>query len=101
MTVLANGCYRWLGKQLRGYEKADPKTLYRLVVATQGVVRTTREELIVRFENAATTRSSERLPWIGRRPRFPGSAADESGSSSLRPRQAYKINYFSGRGITR
>ena len=25
LTVLANGCYRWLGKQLRGYEKADPK----------------------------------------------------------------------------
>jgi hypothetical protein len=47
MTVVANGCYRWLGKQLRGYEKADPKTLYRLVVATQGNVRTTPDELIV------------------------------------------------------
>jgi hypothetical protein len=47
MTVVANGCYRWLGNQLRGYEKADPKTLYRLVVATQGNVRTTPDELIV------------------------------------------------------
>ena len=52
MTVLANGCYRWLGKQLRGYEKADPKKLYRLFVATEGTVRTTPDELVVRFERA-------------------------------------------------
>ena len=25
LTVLANGCYRWLGKQLKGYDKAQPK----------------------------------------------------------------------------
>ena len=52
MTVLANGCYRWLGKQLRGYEKADPKKLYRLFVATEGTVRTTPDELVVRFEKS-------------------------------------------------
>src|SRR3954468_16488223 len=28
LTVLANGCYRWLGRRLRGYEKAAPKQLY-------------------------------------------------------------------------
>jgi hypothetical protein len=80
MTVLANGCYRWLGKQLRGYEKADPKTLYRLVVATQGVVRTTPDELIVQFEKrshnpvlreAAMDREPTPIPWLGgRRIRF-------------------------------
>ena len=91
MTVLANGCYRWLGKQLRGYEKADPKKLYRLFVATEGTVRTTPDELIVRFDKAAaTTRSSERLPWIETRLSFPGSAADESGSFSLSLPQAYE-----------
>ena len=101
MTVLANGCYRWLGKQLRGYEKADPKKLYRLFVATEGTVRTTPDELIVRFEKSATTRSSERLPWIGSRPPFPGSAADESGLFSLSSDNRTKINYFSGRGNPR
>src|SRR3954470_7780481 len=29
MTVLANGCYRWLAKQLRGFDTAAPKQLYR------------------------------------------------------------------------
>jgi hypothetical protein len=80
MTVVANGCYRWLGKQLRGYEKADPKTLYRLVVATQGNVRTTPDELIVRFEKrshnpilreAAMDRQPTPIAWLGgRRIRF-------------------------------
>ena len=41
LTVLANGCYRWLGKHLRGYEKAAPKQLYRLFVATQGFIKVT------------------------------------------------------------
>jgi len=74
MTVLANGCYRWLGKQLRGYEKADPKKLYRLFVATEGTVRTTPDELVVRFEKrshnpilreAALDREPTPIPWLG------------------------------------
>jgi hypothetical protein len=27
MTVLAKGCYRWLAKQLRGFDTAAPKHL--------------------------------------------------------------------------
>ena len=27
LTVLANGCYRWLGKQWHGFETAAPKQL--------------------------------------------------------------------------
>jgi hypothetical protein len=27
--VIANGCYRWLASRLNGFEKADPKQLYR------------------------------------------------------------------------
>ncbi len=50
LTVLANGCYRWLGKRLRGYDKAAPKQLDRLFVATQGFIRMTPDELIVRCE---------------------------------------------------
>ena len=80
LTVLANGCYRWLGKQLRGYEKAAPKQLYRLFVATQGLITTTDRELIVRFERrshnpilreAALDRDRTPVPWLGgRRIRF-------------------------------
>src|SRR4029450_1011976 len=29
MTVLANGCYRWLATRLHGFDKAKPKQLYR------------------------------------------------------------------------
>jgi hypothetical protein len=80
LTVLANGCYRWLGKQLRGYEKAAPKQLYRLFVATRGVIVVTDDELIVRFERrshnpilreAALDRERIPIPWLnGRRLRF-------------------------------
>lgn len=29
LTVIANGCYRWLACQLKGFEKAKPKQIYR------------------------------------------------------------------------
>jgi hypothetical protein len=80
LTVLANGCYRWLGKQLRGYEKAAPKQLYRLFVATEGVAIMTPDELVVRLERrshnpilreAALDREPTPIPWLGgRRIRF-------------------------------
>src|SRR5918996_1514581 len=34
LTVLANGCYRWLAKQLHGFETAAPKQLFRKFVET-------------------------------------------------------------------
>ena len=68
------------GKQLRGYEKAAPKQLYRLFVATQGLIKVTHDELIVRFETrshnpilceAALDRERAAIPWLaGRRVRF-------------------------------
>jgi hypothetical protein len=76
LTVLANGCYRWLGKQLRGYEKAAPKQLYRCFVETGGVVKTTTDTLIVHFDKrshnpilreAALDRESQPIPWLGGR----------------------------------
>jgi hypothetical protein len=80
LTVLANGCYRWLGKQLRGFEKAGPKEWYRLFVATEGDARTTPDELIVRWERrshnpilreAALDQEASPIPWLGgRRIRF-------------------------------
>jgi hypothetical protein len=38
LTVVAQGCYRWLGKQLKGFEKAAAKQLFRRFVETAGLV---------------------------------------------------------------
>src|SRR5206468_5113697 len=39
LTVIANGCYRWLASPLRGYQKAAPKQLYRRFVESGRTVR--------------------------------------------------------------
>ena len=71
LTVLANGCYRWLGKRLRGYEKAAPKQLYRLFVETAGTVKATTMRSSFASTDAATTRSCARRPWIASRAPIP------------------------------
>ena len=77
MTVLANGCYRWLGKQLRGFERAAPKQLYRRFVETGGVVTTAQERVVVRFDKrchnpilreAALDHEGLLIPWLHDRP---------------------------------
>jgi hypothetical protein len=80
LTVVANGCYRWPGKRLRGYEKAAPKQLYRLFVETAGAVKIEEKEIIVRLERrshtpilreAALDHEATPVPWLGdRRIRF-------------------------------
>jgi hypothetical protein len=50
LTVLANGCYRWLAARLPGYEKAAPKQLYRRFVETGGVVEVGTDQLVVHFD---------------------------------------------------
>jgi hypothetical protein len=73
MTVLANGCYRWLGKQVRGFEKAAPKQLYRRFVETGGVVTVEDRRVVVRFDRrchnpllreAAFDREPIPIPWL-------------------------------------
>jgi hypothetical protein len=73
MTVLANGCYRWLGKQLRGYDKAAPKQLYRRFVETGGVVEVAADRVVVHFDKrchnpilreAALDRTPQSIPWL-------------------------------------
>ena len=74
MTVLANGCYRWLAKQLRGFDKAAPKQLYRKFVETGGVVEVQSERIVVHFEKrahnpilreAALDSEPVKVPWLG------------------------------------
>ncbi len=77
LTVLANGCYRWLATRLRGYEKAAPKQLYRRFIETGGVVEITDEALIVHFDKrshnpilreAACDLACPPIKWIGNLP---------------------------------
>jgi hypothetical protein len=73
LTVLAQGCYRWLGKQLKGFEKAAPKQLYRRFVETAGLVEVEEDRLVVRFDRrshnpilraAALDREAPAIPWL-------------------------------------
>jgi hypothetical protein len=73
MTVLANGCYRWLAKPLRGFDTAAPKHLYRKCVETGGVVDIQPERIIVHFDKrchnpilreAALDQPRQAIPWL-------------------------------------
>lgn len=74
MTVVANGCYRWLAAQLRGFEKAKPKQLYSKFVETGGVVTVLPDRILVRFDKrshtpilreAALDQQGSPIPWLG------------------------------------
>jgi hypothetical protein len=75
LTVLANGCYRWLAHQLLGYEKAKPKQLCRKFVETAGKVEIqSGRRIVVHFERrshnpvlreARLDRESLKIPWLG------------------------------------
>ena len=76
LTVVANGCYRWLASQLKGFHKAKPKDLYRKFVETAGDVTVTPERIIVRFDrrshNPILSESNldhacPPIPWLGNR----------------------------------
>jgi hypothetical protein len=76
MTVLANGCYRWLAKQLKGFEKAHAKQLFRRFVETAGVVEVAKDRVTVHFDRrshnpiireAALDQNHEPIPWLQNR----------------------------------
>jgi hypothetical protein len=76
LTVLANGCYRWLGRQLHGFEKAAPKQLYRRFVETAGLIEVDGERVVIRFDRrshnpilreAALDRGALAIPWLQNR----------------------------------
>jgi hypothetical protein len=77
LTVLANGCYRWLASRLRGYDKAAPKQLYRRFIETAGVVEVGAEQVTIWFDKrshhpilrkAVLDRDCPPIPWLGYRP---------------------------------
>jgi hypothetical protein len=74
LTVIANGCYRWLASRLNGFAKADPKQLYRRFVETAGTVTIQNNRLTVAFDRrshnpilreAELDRDSIPIPWLG------------------------------------
>jgi hypothetical protein len=76
LTVLANGCYRWLGRRLHGFEKAAPKQLYRRFVETAGLIEVEEGRVVVQFDRrshnpvlreAALDREALAVPWLQNR----------------------------------
>jgi hypothetical protein len=76
LTVIANGCYRWLASKLRGFDKAKPKDLYRKFVETGGRIELAKEAIIVHFDKrshnpilreAALDQTCSPIPWLGGR----------------------------------
>jgi hypothetical protein len=73
LTVLAQGCYRWLGKQLKGFEFASAKQLFRLFVEVGGVVAVEKERVVVTLDRrshnpilrqAALDHQAPPVPWL-------------------------------------
>jgi hypothetical protein len=75
LTVIAHGCYSWLARRLKGFDKAKPKQLYRKFVETGGVIevaadRTLRVTFDRRSHNpilreAALDRDCPAISWLG------------------------------------
>lgn len=47
LTVVANGCCRWLASRLHGFENVKPKRLFRKFVETAGAVEIERGRRVV------------------------------------------------------
>ncbi len=77
LTVLANGCYRWLANQLHGFDNAKPKQLYRKFVETSGAVEIEEgRRIVVYFDrrshnpilrDAQLDKDCPKIPWLGNR----------------------------------
>jgi hypothetical protein len=80
LTVVANGCYRWLASELDGFSGSKPKRLCRKIIETGGTVRVTEDQIHVHFEKrahnpilrqAALDTKAGPIPWAaGKRLRF-------------------------------
>ncbi len=74
LTVLANGCYRWLADQLHGFERSKPKALYRKFVETSGAVEIKEgRRIVVYFDRrshnpilreAQLDKQKPKIPWL-------------------------------------
>ena len=76
LTVIANGCYRWLAEKLNGFAKAKPKDLYRKFVETGGRIEIKPSRLLIHFDRRAHNpilreanldHDCPPIPWLGNR----------------------------------
>ena len=76
LTVIANGCYRWLASKLKGFEKAKPKQLSRKFIETSGEITVLPNRVLqITFDRrshnpilreAALDKDSRAVPWLRR-----------------------------------
>ena len=73
LTVLAQGCYRWLAPQWPGFDKAKPQPLYRQFVETGGQLAIPADRIVVHcakrahtpiLREAALAKGCPPLPWL-------------------------------------
>lgn len=74
LTVLANGCYRWLANQLHGFDQSKPKALYRKFVETSGAVEIESGRRLVVYldrrshnpilREAELDKDHPKIPWL-------------------------------------
>ncbi len=74
LTVLANGCYRWLASKLHGFDNSKPKSLYRKFVETSGTIEiASGRRILVHLDRRAHNpilreaqldRGSPKIPWL-------------------------------------
>ncbi|HEO72127.1 MAG TPA: hypothetical protein ENN80_12770 [Candidatus Hydrogenedentes bacterium] len=53
LTVMANGCYRWLSQKLKGSANMEPKQLYRKFIETGGRITIEPEAIRVHLDRRA------------------------------------------------
>ena len=74
LTVLANGCYRWLAHQLHGIDLSKPKAVYRKFVETSGAVEIAPGNRLVVYldrrshnpilKEANLAKNHPQIPWL-------------------------------------
>jgi hypothetical protein len=74
VTVLANGYYRWLARQLHCYDLSKPKAVYRKFVETSGAVEIeSGRRMVVYFDrrshnqilrDAQLDKDHIKIPWL-------------------------------------
>ena len=74
LTVIANSCYRWLARKLKGYEHAKPKQLSRKFIETSGEIEVLPNRILqITFDRrchnpvlreAALDKDHRRIPWL-------------------------------------
>jgi hypothetical protein len=77
LTVLANGCYRWLAHGLKGFDRSAPKQVYRKFVETAGEIEVQAERIVIHFDRrchnpilreAKPDEQGPPIPWLNNLP---------------------------------